>query len=122
MLVGGLILVLAAAVFYYYQFYDRPSGEEQSARQEEPVLIDLDRTVALLDMFDHTHVSVFLREGVAGEVVAVDGNPLTYDYVEERWAGTYTGYRAGESIALLVITTDDRSEEVSLKVQALSLD
>ncbi|MDW7739410.1 MAG: hypothetical protein SCJ97_05045 [Bacillota bacterium] len=90
-------------------------------RQPAADLIDMERSVAVLDIFDLTYVWIFLKDGVDAGSVTANGENLAYNGLYDRWETVFSDYREGDTIILVITDKNDESriQEVEIIIRKL---
>ncbi|NHM26461.1 hypothetical protein G7K71_05550 [Desulfofundulus sp. TPOSR] len=74
---------------------------------------------AKLDLFGQTRVWVFLNEGVEAASVTANGQALQYNAVDQRWEGVLDNLKVGDTVNVVVTTTNGSSDEGTATVVAM---
>lgn len=96
----ALVVLLIGGLLYFQDQLNLP-GRNKSAD-----IIDLERSVAFIDMFDLTYVWIFLHEEKEAESVTADGLGLTYNADRARWELVTSGYEDGDQLNISVVEND----------------
>ncbi|MCS5696545.1 hypothetical protein [Desulfofundulus thermocisternus] len=74
---------------------------------------------AKLDLFGQTRVWVFLNEGIEAASVTANGQALQYNAVDQRWEGVLDNLKVGDTVKVVVTTTNGSSDEGTATVVAM---
>lgn len=90
-------------------------------RQEEADLIDMDRSIAFMDLFELTYVRIYLLEGKEISEVTANGEKMNYNPEYERWELVIGGYEAGDVLDIVAISGEDEDafQEEALIIEEL---
>jgi hypothetical protein len=98
------------------------AGKIQIIVQETPApgpVAAIKEVRAKLDLFGQTHVWVFLNEGVEASRVTANGQALQYNAVDQRWEGVLDNLKVGDTVKVVVTTTNGSSDEGTATVVAM---
>ena len=110
------LLIIAALVVLYIYYLDNiiPVQEETI-----PEVIDLERSTALIDIFDLTYVRIYTLEDQVADEIRVNGEPLERTLDESRWEITLPDLQAGSEIFVVAIVDGKVVQEESLIIEEL---
>ena len=112
-----LFLLIAAAIVTLYTL-----GIEDLLNTPEeavPEVIDMERSTALIDIFDLTYVRIYTLENMAADEIRVNGEPLERALEEGRWEITLPNLQAGSEIFVVAIVDGKVVQEESLIIEEL---
>ncbi|GEM_PF-2648749 len=116
MFVVQVIVILAALILFLH--YDDIEGW---FRQGDAELIDMERSIAFIDLFELTYVRIYLLEEVEALVVTVNGEELTFNKEYDRWELVTGEYGEGDELLAAAVSAKDDSvtQEAVLIVEGL---
>ena len=82
-------------------------------------IIDLERSNALIDIFELTYVRVYTLDGLVADEIRVNGEPLEKSVEENRWEITLSDLKAGNEIFIVAVLDGRVVQEESLVVEEL---
>ncbi len=82
-------------------------------------IIDLERSTALIDIFDLTYVRIYTLEDQVADEIRVNGEPLERTVEENRWEITLSDLKAGNEIFIVAVLDGRVVQEESLVVEEL---
>ncbi len=115
LIVMVLILGLGLVSLLYGGFDD----EEAAGADSE--LIDRERSVVFVDVFDLTHAWIYLSDDFDGEQTKIkaNGTPLEYHPEDRVWRLTMSGYSAGDELTLEITAASlDKAREETIVIES----
>ncbi len=106
----GILFVMGIATFFYQDTIS------DWFRQEEAYLIDMERSIAFIDLFELTYVRVYLLERMEASEVTANGEKMVFNLEHDRFELVLGGYEAGDELDIVVISIED---EVALQEEVL---
>lgn len=82
-------------------------------------IIDLERSNALIDIFELTYVRVYTLDGLVADEIRVNGEPLERSVEENRWEITLLNLQAGNELFVVAVLDGRVVQEESLVVEEL---
>ncbi len=99
-----IVILLALVVFLNY---DEVVGW---FRQGDVELIDTEKSIAFIDLFELTYVRIYLLEEKEVSEITVNGEELTYNKEYDRWELVTGVYGEGDQIEVVAVSAADGSD------------
>ncbi len=115
LIVMVLILGLGLVSLLYGGFDDKEAAGADSE------LIDRERSVVFVDVFDLTHAWIYLSDDFDGEQTKIkaNGTPLEYHPEDRVWRLTMSGYSAGDELTLEITAASlDKAREETIVIES----
>ncbi len=81
--------------------------EKSSLEQVEIDLIDMDRSVVVIDFFELTYVRIYVHDSLNVNSVTADGESLSYSEEQERWELITDFYNEEDRVVVTVTAGGD---------------
>lgn len=110
-----LLIVAAVVTLYILDIDDLLNPPEEVV----PEVIDIERSNALIDIFELTYVRIYTLQDQAADEIRVNGKPLEKTVEDDRWEITLPDLQAGNEILVVAVVDGKVVQEESLIIEEL---